>query len=82
MCSKRDELHKQICLEEDEKQKIQGDLRILTERLSQINESLARKIATRNDFDKTIAETEAAYKKVSLCLACKRFFFFTFLYFV
>jgi len=66
LCSKRDELHKQICQEEDEKQKIQGDLRILTERLSQINESLARKIATRNDFDKTIAETEAAYKKVNI----------------
>ena len=29
-----------------------------------MNESLARKIATRNDFDKTIAETEGAYKKV------------------
>ena len=30
----------------------------------QVNESLARKIAMRNDFDKTIAETEGAYKKV------------------
>ena len=29
-----------------------------------MNESLARKIAMRNDFDKTIAETEGAYKKV------------------
>ena len=29
-----------------------------------MNESLARKIATRNDLDKTIAETEGAYKKV------------------
>ena len=31
---------------------------------TQVNESLARKIAMRNDFDKTIAETEGAYKKV------------------
>lgn len=64
LCSKRDELHKQILQEEEEKQKIQNDLRILTERLSQVNESLARKIATRNDYDKTISETENAYKKV------------------
>lgn len=64
LCSKRDELHRQILQEEEEKQKIQNDLRILTERLSQVNESLARKIATRNDYDKTIAETENAYKKV------------------
>ena len=64
LCSKRDELHKQILQEEEEKQKIQNDLRILTERLSQVNESLARKIAMRNDYDKTIAETENAYKKV------------------
>ena len=65
LCSKRDELHKQVLKEEEEKQKIQSDLRILTERLSQINESLARKIAMRNDFDKTISETENAYKKVT-----------------
>lgn len=66
LCTKRDELHKQILIEEEEKQKIQGDIRILTERLSQVNESLARKIATRNDYDKTIAETETAYKKVGV----------------
>lgn len=64
LCTKRDELHKQIVQEEEEKQKVQNDLRILTERLAQINESLARKISTRNDYDKTIAETENAYKKV------------------
>ena len=52
-------------LEEEEKQKVQNDLRILTERLAQINESLAQKIAMRNDYDRTISETENAYKKVS-----------------
>lgn len=64
MCSKRDELQRQILEEEEEKRKIQNDIRILTERLAQVNESLAQKIATRSDFDHTIAETEAAYKKV------------------
>lgn len=64
LCSKRDELQKQILLEEEEKQRVQNDLRILTERLAQVNEGLAQKIAMRNDYDRTISETENAYKKV------------------
>lgn len=64
LCNKRDELQKQILVEEEEKCKIQNDLRILTERLARINESLAKKISSRNEYDKTIAETEAAYMKV------------------
>nr|XP_039252104.1 Sjoegren syndrome nuclear autoantigen 1 homolog [Styela clava] len=64
LCSKRDELHRQISQEEEEKQKLQSDIRILTERLAKINESLAKKMSSRNEFDKTIAETEAAYMKI------------------
>ena len=48
--------------------KIQNDLRILTERLARINDNLARKITSRNEYDKTIQETEAAYSKVRLLL--------------
>ena len=33
-------------------------------RLSRINDSLARKVASRNEYDKTIMETEAAYMKI------------------
>jgi hypothetical protein len=36
-----------VRLQEEEKNKIQNDLRILTERLSRINESLARKVRAR-----------------------------------
>lgn len=64
LCSKRDELHRQIVIEDEEKSKIQNDLRILTERLARVNESLAKKIAARTEYDRTIAETEAAYMKV------------------
>lgn len=64
LCSKRDELHRQILEEEEEKRKIQNDLRILTERLSKVNENLSKKTASRSEFDKTIAETEAAYMKI------------------
>ena len=55
---------KQILKEEEEKSKIQKDLSILTDRLSGINESLVRNIQTRNEYDRTIQETEAAYMKI------------------
>lgn len=42
------------------------DLTILTDRLSKINEALARKTQARNEYDRTIQETEAAYMKVRL----------------
>ena len=61
---KREELNKSIAADEEEKAKIQNDLRILTERLARINDNLARKISSRNEYDKTIQETEAAYAKV------------------
>ena len=61
---KREEISKQITREEEEKSKIQNDLTVLTKRLAQINDSIARKVASRNDYDKTIQETEAAYLKV------------------
>merc|ERR1711865_639813 len=44
--------------------RIQNDLKILTERLSRINDSLARKVAARNEYDQSIQETEAAYLKI------------------
>ena len=32
--------------------------------MSKINEALARKVQARNEYDKTIHETEAAYMKI------------------
>ena len=66
LCQKREELCRQIQQEEDEKQRLQSEVRQLTEKLARVNENLARKIASRNEFDRTIAETEAAYLKVGL----------------
>jgi hypothetical protein len=60
---KRDDLQRQILVEEEEKHKLQNDMRVLSERLAKVNESLAKKLSARNEFDKTIAETEAAYMK-------------------
>ena len=61
---KREEVNKSINEDSEEKAKIQNDLRILTERLARINDNLARKISSRNEYDKTIQETESAYSKV------------------
>eukprot|EP00794_Sanderia_malayensis_P019180 gene19180-21102_t len=64
LCTKRDELQRQILTEEEEKAKLQNDIRILTEKLAKVNENLAKKISSRNEYDKTIAETESAYMKI------------------
>ncbi len=42
-------MNRQIVKDEEEKAKIQNDLRMLTERLSRVNDSVARKVASRNE---------------------------------
>ncbi|XP_072309798.1 microtubule nucleation factor SSNA1 [Eucyclogobius newberryi] len=64
LCSKREELNGQIRQEEEEKERLQHDIRILSEKLSRVNDSLAKRLAARATFDRTIAETEAAYAKI------------------
>ncbi|XP_068609174.1 microtubule nucleation factor SSNA1 isoform X1 [Brachionichthys hirsutus] len=66
LCTKREELNRQIKLEDEEKDQLQHDIRVLTEKLSRVNESLAQRLAARATFDRTIAETEAAYTKVCI----------------
>ena len=61
---KREEINRQILHDEDEKAKIQRDLSVLTDRLSKINETLTRKVQARNEYDRTIQETEGAYMKI------------------
>eukprot|EP00047_Mylnosiga_fluctuans_P006771 m.249008 g.249008 ORF g.249008 m.249008 type:complete len:110 (-) comp15926_c0_seq1:117-446(-) len=61
---KRDELQETIQLEEDSKTKLQREMQEISEKISKVTESLARKIATRNELDRTISETEAAYAKI------------------
>jgi sjoegren syndrome nuclear autoantigen 1 len=61
---KREEINKQILKDESDKQRIQTDLSRLTDSLSRINEQLARKVQARNEYDRTIQETEGAYMKI------------------
>lgn len=61
---KREEVHRQILKDEEDKAKIQKDLSVLTDRLSAVNVSLAKRTQARQDYDRTINETEAAYIKI------------------
>ena len=61
---KREEICRQISKDEEDKAKVQRDLATLTERLASINDALSRKSQARNEYDRTIQETEAAYMKI------------------
>ena len=62
--SKRDALQQQINIEEEDAKKIKDEIEGLTVKLKGLNDSLARKIRTRDDYDKTIEEVDAAYRKI------------------
>jgi Sjoegren syndrome nuclear autoantigen 1 len=64
LCAKRDELQRQILIEEEDKHKLENEIRATSEKLARINENLAKKITARTEFDRTISETEAAYMKI------------------
>ena len=61
---KREAVNKEIISEEREKSRVQKQLAELTEQLQRLNMSIGKKTQSRNDYDKTIQETEAAYMKV------------------
>ncbi|XP_061119243.1 Sjoegren syndrome nuclear autoantigen 1 [Conger conger] len=64
LCSRREELSVQIQKEEEEKTRLQQEMQLLTEKLNRVTDSLARRTAARAQYDRTIAETEAAYMKI------------------
>ncbi|CAM2719954.1 unnamed protein product [Rotaria magnacalcarata] len=64
LCAKRDELQRQILIEEEDKHRLENEIRFASDKLSKINENLARKTTARTEFDQTIGETEAAYMKI------------------
>ena len=60
----RDEVQQEINEEEKEKKDIEDQMRIMSLRLQEINDSLHKKHSTRQEFDKTIGETENAFMKI------------------
>ncbi|XP_039312658.1 Sjoegren syndrome nuclear autoantigen 1 homolog isoform X2 [Solenopsis invicta] len=61
---RRAELQDQIESQEEEKNNLQCEIEKLSCKLTQLNDSLAKRITVRNEYDRTIADTEAAYVKI------------------
>lgn len=66
MKQKRLELQVQIESQEEEKNNLQREIEKMSCKLTQLNDSLAKKITVRNEYDRTLADTEAAYVKVKV----------------
>jgi len=64
LCSKRDDVSREIKMDEQEKEKLEHDIAILHERLQKVVTNLARKTQIRDEYERTIAETEGAYSKI------------------
>lgn len=60
----REEVQVEIDAEENEKRQIEEQMRILGARHRELEESLGKKYGTRQEFDKTISETENAFMKI------------------
>ncbi|XP_063215514.1 microtubule nucleation factor SSNA1-like [Bacillus rossius redtenbacheri] len=60
----RDKLQCQIEKQHEEKALLQNQIEMLHAKLSLVNDSLVKNMATRNAYDKSIADAEAAYLKI------------------
>lgn len=61
---RRMELQAQIESQEEEKNSLQREIEKLSYKLTRLNDSLTKRIAVRNEYDRTIADTETAYIKI------------------
>ncbi|XP_015604892.1 Sjoegren syndrome nuclear autoantigen 1 homolog [Cephus cinctus] len=61
---RRTELQEQIDSQEEEKNNLQREIEKMSCKLTRLNDSLAKRIAVRNEYDRTIADTETAYMKI------------------
>ncbi|XP_063985198.1 microtubule nucleation factor SSNA1-like [Diachasmimorpha longicaudata] len=61
---RRAELQTEIETQEEEKSNLQREIEKMSYKLTRINDSLGKRIAVRNEYDRTIADTESAYMKI------------------
>ncbi|CAN0274813.1 unnamed protein product [Lampetra planeri] len=64
LCARRDVAAREVAEAEREKTELERELRSISERLARTNETLAARTHTRNQYERTIAQTKAAYTKV------------------
>ena len=61
---RRTELQAEIELQEEDKNNLQREIEKLSYKLTRLNDGLTKRIAVRNEYDRTIADTETAYIKI------------------
>ncbi|XP_050465358.1 microtubule nucleation factor SSNA1-like [Cataglyphis hispanica] len=61
---RRAELQSQVIAQEEEKNNLQREIEKMSCKLTHLNDSLAKRIAVRNEYDRTISDTETAYMKI------------------
>ncbi|OAD56318.1 Sjoegren syndrome nuclear autoantigen 1 like protein [Eufriesea mexicana] len=61
---RRTDLQIEIESQEEEKNHLQREIEKLSHKLTCLNDSLTKRIAVRNEYDRTIADTEIAYVKI------------------
>ncbi|XP_018356818.1 PREDICTED: Sjoegren syndrome nuclear autoantigen 1 homolog isoform X1 [Trachymyrmex septentrionalis] len=61
---KRSQLQSLIQSQEEEKNNLQIEIEKMSHQLTYLNDSLTKKIAIRNEFDRAITETETAFIKI------------------
>ncbi|XP_043509477.1 Sjoegren syndrome nuclear autoantigen 1 homolog isoform X2 [Frieseomelitta varia] len=70
---RRTELQAEIESQEEEKNHLQREIEKLSYKLTRLNDSLTKKITVRNEYDRTIADTETAYIKFPITSAITDF---------
>jgi Sjoegren syndrome nuclear autoantigen 1 len=64
LCERRQRLEKEIEKDQREKQLLDSQLVQLQAKISAVDASLAKKLDTKAEYDKTIRESESAYMKI------------------
>lgn len=57
-------LERNIQIDVDAKQKLVAEIRTLSAKLAKVEDSLAKKIAVRTEFDRTLEETSVAFANI------------------
>lgn len=60
----RKNLDDQIHAEEEKRNQLMQEVERMSYKINELNESLAKKAASRHEYDRTIQEAEGAYEKV------------------
>ncbi|XP_011335554.1 Sjoegren syndrome nuclear autoantigen 1 homolog isoform X2 [Ooceraea biroi] len=61
---RRAEVQAQIDAQEEEKNNLQHEIEKMSCKLTELNDTLAKRIAIRNEYDRTISDTETAFMKI------------------